>query len=268
MRTACWALALLATTACGFEGDGDPTGGGDDDGDGDDPTTPTPALFESCLDAKLQGQLTSGVYNLVAGGGATYQAYCDQVNQGGGWTLVLKADGTRDTFRYAAPVWTDGQLLRPDAPGHDLVEAKLASYDEPADELLIETLDGATQFLQMDLPDDYSLAERIELGLPQAFLPLANRTSDWERLVAQRELPSCAILDGINVGDASTHRARIGVVGTDWDEYNCDEDWEAAIGIGLDTDDGCDGGSDMSTSVGWNDGGCYEHAVFAYVFVR
>ena len=61
---------------------------------------------------------------------------------------------------------------------------------------------------------------------------------------------------------------RIGVIGTDWDGDGCDDDWDAAIGIGLDTEDSCSGSPPESTTVGWNEDGCDKHAVFAYFYVR
>ena len=252
--------AAITLAACGFQGNGDDQTVGDD---GTQPTPPT--LYASCQDALDRGMTTSGVYTLEPG----YEAFCDQQNLGGGWTLVLKASGTAETFRYDASVWTDSALLRPDAPGHDLVEAKLASYEAlAATELMIETLDGSTQFLTMPLVGDYTLGERIGAEAPQLFLPPSDRHAMWEGLVPTRTIPSCETIDGINVGVPWDHRVRIGVVGNDWDGSGCDEDWDAAIGVGLDTWDECDGSAPVSTTVGWNDGGCYEHAVFAYVYVR
>ena len=90
--------------------------------------------FESCS-AILMAQpgAPSGEYVLVprasAGNGTTpYRVWCDMTSAGGGWTLVLKANGDTETFLYHQPLWEDLATLRPDSADLSTTEAKLASY--------------------------------------------------------------------------------------------------------------------------------------------
>ena len=72
--------------------------------------------------------LGDGAYGLDpdgAGGVDPYQAWCDMA--GGGWTLVLKADGD-NTLWYGASYWTDNTLLADDALNVSPGNSKFASF--------------------------------------------------------------------------------------------------------------------------------------------
>ncbi len=67
-----------------------------------------------------------------------FSAYCDMTQEGGGWTLVLKADGNQNTFAYSSALWTNATLLNPTQPDLDATEAKLLSFmSMPFTEMLI-----------------------------------------------------------------------------------------------------------------------------------
>ena len=102
--------------------------GVDNDCDGlsaDDPE----CLFESC-EALLAAypEATDGSYTLdVDGEDGTlpFDTVCDMAN--GGWTLILKATGTK-TLWYGSGYWTDDTLLADDDLTTDAGDAKYASF--------------------------------------------------------------------------------------------------------------------------------------------
>lgn len=62
------------------------------------------------------GTTGNGVYWIDPNGGSNsdgYKAYCDMTTNGGGWTLVMKVDGTKTTFDYDAAYWTNTATLNP-----------------------------------------------------------------------------------------------------------------------------------------------------------
>jgi hypothetical protein len=85
----------------------------DDDCDGEVDEGPTCLSFTSCLDALRQNWRESGIYRLRQGD-AIREVYCDQVTDGGGWTLV---GSTRSqTLNDQSSAWYDD--LRTLAPAN------------------------------------------------------------------------------------------------------------------------------------------------------
>ncbi len=77
-------------------------------------------VFESCLDALNNGFRQSGIYRLApAAGAAPVDVYCDQVTDGGGWTLV---GSTRDSTLndQASAYYPDLRTLAPNGPNAGL----------------------------------------------------------------------------------------------------------------------------------------------------
>lgn len=135
------AFLVAVPSGCSFEssspagagppGDGSPALDARDDGSvpADRPGEPAGAPA-SCREARDRGASESGVLEIDPGGtGGPFAVHCDMETEGGGWTLALKADGERSTFRYDSPLWTSEELLDPDRVELDLTEAKLASFN-------------------------------------------------------------------------------------------------------------------------------------------
>jgi hypothetical protein len=121
----------------------------------------TCVLGTSCLAIRDAGQTTSGVYPIDVDGAGTqppFDAYCDQGQAGGGWTLVMKLSSTDDELAFDAPYWDTAALLAPaDLAPNTLpqgVNAKLEAFNlvtgaalrlewrDPADHAFTYTIPG------------------------------------------------------------------------------------------------------------------------------
>ena len=90
------------------------------------PPTSCKALQSAALGVR------SGVFQLDPDGGSgpvpPFAAWCDQSSDGGGWTLVLKADAGSQNFTFSSPHWFSPSPFGTDQPRYDTTQAKLASY--------------------------------------------------------------------------------------------------------------------------------------------
>lgn len=132
----------------------------------------------------------SGVYSLASANAPPYQAYCNMDADGGGWTLLLKANGKLKTFEWGSSLWTNATPLNETSPapppGNDhskFTEAKLAGYASlPFAELRFETWD----------PRDSKLrAVKVGKSAPSLLSAVQNGSAtsvnknDWLSLMAQ-----------------------------------------------------------------------------------
>lgn len=185
----------------------------------------TCTTIASCLE--LEGlddgaELPSGVYELDPdgpGGEPAYEAYCELELMGGGWTLVLKADGPSSTFEYDAVLWTDTSTHQPGFPDLDRNEAKLASYHQvPLTEILlgVEHPIGsdpdplALQWLPVPLAGDSLHA----LVSPGVHISTSLGRDAWKGLLAGSSLQPNCNREGINAAsdDPKFVGMRIGII--------------------------------------------------------
>lgn len=81
-----------------------------------------------------QPNLASGVYSIQPMGAASaYPVYCDMVDSGGGWTLVLKINGTQNArvqqnFSYDNALWTNATTLNDTSTDLSVTDAKFQSF--------------------------------------------------------------------------------------------------------------------------------------------
>lgn len=115
--------------------------------------------------------LPSGVYPL-ADEARLYDAYCEMSEDGGGWTLVLKADGTTDELPFDSALWTDTNLLR--ATSLDLTpdDAKLEAYlYVPFEELRIGFVDSSDVTRWLLARRDDGVAPSMQRAMMQSGTP-------------------------------------------------------------------------------------------------
>jgi hypothetical protein len=222
----------------------------------------------SCSALKTDAPSTaSGVYWIDpdgAGSGSAFQAYCDMTTNGGGWTLVMKANGNNTTFTYGAAAWTDTTTYNSGSPGFDTTEAKLLSFNTlPFSSMMVGMTDaGATRYLNFGVGAQTSARSMFAGGHIASGV---NRTT-WKALMANGSLQPYCNLESIN-SSSGYSSVRIGISSNQ--ENDCGSN-DSFIGIGG-TSGVC--GNNPNISVG-NVAGCgpdngdRNTAAFGYVFVK
>ncbi len=111
---------------------------------------------------------TDGVYWIKPAASATpFAVYCLMTEKGGGWTLILKADGSRKTFVYDAALWTNAAVHNAPDLQMDLNEAKLASFSTvPFQSVLLAF-------------------SEIKAGAPRLYLSVNKSASSFQSLMQQ-----------------------------------------------------------------------------------
>ena len=230
----------------------------------------TCGTFASCqaLEA-MQPSAPSGVYNIESGG-TTFEAYCDQTGDGGGWTLALKVDGRMSTFNYDALLWTTATLFGADRAGFDHVEAKLQTFN---------TISFTELRIALEYPIDSGSIRSLVIPLAatnmsELFAGGAMHATQlgrdaWKGLVgADASLqPSCN-LEGANIYHEQT-RVRLGIISNEQEDCETPDSRIGVGGAGLPV---CDPVPDVQTagnsSCYGGDNGDVELAGFAWVYVR
>jgi hypothetical protein len=109
-------------------------------------------VASSCNEIKQRYAVDGlGVYS-IAPAGVAFDAVCDMTTDGGGWTLLLKADdpigadetnnGASLALAYDAPAWTSFDLIAPDDLTVDPGTAKYQSFVDLPITTLVGVLDG------------------------------------------------------------------------------------------------------------------------------
>jgi len=222
----------------------------------------------SCADALASdANAKDGVYSIDpdgAGPEPPFDTYCDMSGDMGGWTLLMKIDGSLTTFSYAAALWTDSSVLNPDKPDLDLNEAKLAGFSTMAvSEVRLGMIDAqVTRWITTPVIAT-SLLSLFQGGYTATTLGRGT----WKSLLAAGSLQSNCNKEGFNL-DVSLG-LRIGIVGNQ--ENNCSS-CDSWLGFGAAPWGGCELGS-TNNSCGNRaacspDNGVKNTAAFGYVMIR
>jgi hypothetical protein len=209
----------------------------------------------------------SGLYDLDpdgAGPGQPFPAYCDMGSDGGGWTLLMKQDGNKDTLTYDAPLWTNTATLQPDKPDFDGNEFKSPGAMTMAFKQVRLVLKTGSEVKGLTLP--IAANSLVELWKGPYVQTSAGKDA-WKTLMpGPSTQPNCN-REGANA-DCAGRRVRLGLLTNQENDCNsCD----SYLGLGHTGQGGCDGqgqswcGMMASCSA---DNGAKNVPALGYLFVR
>ncbi|XP_027058714.1 uncharacterized protein LOC113685401 [Pocillopora damicornis] len=152
--------------------------------------------------------------------------------EGGGWTLVMKTDGTKMTFHYDSQLWSNNESFNAHdgTTGFDTLETKLPTYwSTPFSKICLGMkINTQLNFISIDRPSN-SLHALVADGQYRNILLGRDK---WKKLVgSQASLQHNCNKDGFNVfgTDYGHSRTRIGILGNNEDDCRyCD----SRIGFG------------------------------------
>jgi hypothetical protein len=224
-----------------------------------------------------------GLYSMVDGvagdaGAALPLMYCDMTTASGGWTLLMKVDGTNPASRFfnSDPLWTSEGTLNAGTPSLALQEAKYPTYmATPFSEVMIVTSDsgGTLRNLRFSVPEQSSMYASMAGGTVVA--TVSATPAVWVQTMTGTPStiqPNCNRI-GINAFVPGHSAVRLGILGNN--EADClTPDSYAGVGGEIIPAGNCAPAGFRGYSAGafgagiCPTGGNANSGIFAYVYVR
>jgi hypothetical protein len=176
--------------------------------------------------------LGDGLYWLTDGV-TPQQVFCEMTTDGGGWTLVLKADGQQTTFRYDQALWTNTATFNPTGTDFDQQQAKLATWNYvPFTQMLVKMQRTDQPGNINSLEFGATAASMNALMSPGTYVATTAGRAAWKAALPGSSLQFNCNREGFNndpTNGAGWDRVRIGIVGNE--QNNCGTP-DSRLGVG------------------------------------
>ncbi|XP_048582628.1 uncharacterized protein LOC116620741 [Nematostella vectensis] len=191
-----------------------------------------------CKTLYERGERTNKSYPMDMGASKTIDVYCQMTDLlncgGGGWTLVMKIDGSKSTFGYEANYWTDEVELGSGGTGQDVLEeAKLPTYwNTPFTKICVGMRQPDTGDIRW-LKIDKTAVSMLDLLSDNTLKETNVGIDNWKGIYPTRQvLQTACQKEGFNMFIQTNTRARIGVIGDD--AADCSQP-DSTLGLGTQT---------------------------------
>ncbi|XP_028390756.1 uncharacterized protein LOC114515659 [Dendronephthya gigantea] len=213
----------------------------------------------------------SGIYSLQNMNGSSYRVYChmEEISEcgAGGWTLVMKVNGEKNTFHYNSPYWGDKKVFNEDdgLEGMSKKEAKLPSYwNTPFTKICLGMKDKSHSVKWIVV--EHTAKSLFKLVANGEFTETKVGKNQWKSLITDSELQNNCNKEGFNIDGGQQTYLRIGLVANN--NNDC-KSCNSCIGFGASVR-GCDGKiEDMACGTLYRCAGYYiNKPVFGYILVH
>ncbi|XP_065059888.1 uncharacterized protein LOC135687256 isoform X2 [Rhopilema esculentum] len=175
-------------------------------------TSSEPKVYDSCKEIFSNGAVTSGVYRLKSG-----LHFCNMSNVGscggGGWTLAMKVDGSKTTFKASSAYWTNNEIFDVENGIKSFYEneAKFPAFNNVSFDEMCIGMNVASAVNWIKLP--INAASLLAIFKPGTFVQTRIGRSTWKSLIASSSLQLNCNHEGLNVKNSGNMlMTRIGII--------------------------------------------------------
>ncbi|XP_028414181.1 uncharacterized skeletal organic matrix protein 5-like [Dendronephthya gigantea] len=177
----------------------------------------------------MSRSLLNGVYTFQKNHSSPpYKVYCHMTDIPGcgvgGWTLVMKLDGTKKTFIYGSSLWTNKETyaVQDGLEGLTEKESKLASYwNTPFTKICLGmSYNGDRKWMSFN----YTATSLYSVIADGQFRATTAGRAAWKSLIADSSLQKNCDREGFN-NEYRHSRMRIGLVANNEEDCNSCDSW-------------------------------------------
>ncbi|XP_028406436.1 uncharacterized protein LOC114528921 [Dendronephthya gigantea] len=239
-------------------------------------------VFNSCKEIfHMHSEAKSGIYQIRSDSKSNFtKVYCEMTSMSdcpkGGWTLMMKINGSKNTFNYSSKYWSNKKSYNPTGgqTGFEKEETKVRLYSslQFREMCLGMEVDGQRNFVFLQL--NSSASSLYELIKDETNRPTYLGADRWRSLIKNSSMQRFICKEGFNLQRAKKcaecSRVRLGIIGNESGDCKTPDSF---IGFGGQSYSTCDAKLPTLVSCGnvaqcWPDNGVKEIHAFGYIFVR